>query len=106
MVLCLERNCALGESDGEDYQKIAKTYLNACISDAPSEGTIDYKFQAKILGCKLEDQKSIRHRLECLVQGRCHVNFIDQMMNDLQRENTTYAANTNDSADASNVNTS
>ena len=84
LVLHLERSCALGESDVQDFQKVAKTYLNACISDTPSGGTVDYKFQAKILGCKLEDQKSIRHRLECLVQGRCHVNFMDQMMDDLQ----------------------
>ena len=74
----LERICIFEEvlSDQESLQRRAQCLLNACTSEAPSEGPIDYKFQGMILGCKLEDQKLVRHRLECLVNGRCHEDFV------------------------------
>ncbi|GFR95012.1 BAG family molecular chaperone regulator 2 [Elysia marginata] len=75
----LERICILEEvdNDGEPVRNRAQCLLNACSSDAPSNGPIDYKFQGLILGCKMEDQKLVRHRLECLVNGRCHEDFVE-----------------------------
>lgn len=74
----LERICVLEELDcHKGIRGQAQGLLNACVSDAPARGPIDYKFQEMILGCKLEDQKLIRRRLECLVKGRCHEDFVE-----------------------------
>ncbi|RUS80199.1 hypothetical protein EGW08_012024 [Elysia chlorotica] len=80
----LERTCILEEvaDDQESLRKRARCLLNACTSDAPSEGPIDYKFQGLILGCKLEDQKLVRRRLECLVNGRCHEDFVQTLIDE------------------------
>ncbi|CAL1531122.1 unnamed protein product, partial [Lymnaea stagnalis] len=75
LVRGLEHLCLDGDPNEESYQHQAKNYLNACISDNLSGGSVDYKFQGLILGCKLEDQKNVRQRLECLVKGRCHENY-------------------------------
>ncbi|XP_035827869.1 BAG family molecular chaperone regulator 2 isoform X2 [Aplysia californica] len=80
LVTGLEHQCALGDPEEQGYRKKAESFLNACVSDQVKPGLIDYKFQGMILGCKLEDQKEFRQRLECLVQGRCHMNFLDGMM--------------------------
>ena len=79
LVQDLERICILGQVDNDEssFSKRALCLLNACTSDAPFEGPIDYKFQGMVLGCKLEDQKMVRHRLECLVNGRCHEDFVE-----------------------------
>lgn len=71
----LEHMCLVGTSN--NYYHQAESYLNACISDGLPKGPVDYKFQGMILGCKLEDQKLVRHRLECLVKGSCHADFVE-----------------------------
>ena len=90
LVSCLEHNCILGDQNTDDYKKVAKSYLNACLSEAIS-GPVDYKFQKIILGCTVEDQKMFRRRLECLVQGQCHVDFVQKMINNLQIDETDHS---------------
>ncbi|KAH9523709.1 hypothetical protein Btru_040704 [Bulinus truncatus] len=86
LIKSLEHICIQGNPGDETYKKQAESYLNACISDMPSGGPVDYKFQGMILDCKLEDQKQVRKRLECLVQGRIHDDFIDIMLNNSELE--------------------
>ncbi|XP_059163119.1 BAG family molecular chaperone regulator 2-like isoform X2 [Physella acuta] len=78
LVKDLEQICLQNESDDQTYSQLAQSYLNACVSDLSSTGPIDYKFQGMILGCRLEDQKQVRQRLECLVNGKCHVSQIEE----------------------------
>lgn len=69
LVTKLENMSLLGSTNTAGFIHQAQGYLNACISDGVFQGPIDYKFQGMILDCKLEDQKLVRHRLECLVKG-------------------------------------
>ncbi|CAG5128432.1 unnamed protein product [Candidula unifasciata] len=78
LVTKLENMCLLGNRDMTGFILQAQGYLNACISDEATQGPIDYKFQGMILGCKLEDQKLVRYRLECLVKRNSPTDLIQQ----------------------------
>ncbi|GFO13281.1 Bag family molecular chaperone regulator 2 [Plakobranchus ocellatus] len=86
------------EDDPDSYRQRAQCLLNACTSEPAQNGPIDYKFQSMILGCKLEDQKLVRHRLECLVEGRCHENFMEAHIGQEKQPQPVDCYDTNSSA--------
>ena len=98
----LEHQCVLGDQSDVEYKKKANSFLNACLSESTS-GPIDYKFQKIVLGCKLEDQKSIRQRLECLADGRCHIDFVERLFKNSNSDQTQkkHETNKNENSDQS-----
>lgn len=48
-----------------DHLKTVESYLNACLPE-PLSSKIDTRFQSKVLGCTVDDQKHIRKKLHNL----------------------------------------
>ncbi|KAL4237115.1 BAG molecular chaperone regulator 2 [Mactra antiquata] len=76
------------ETTTEDQSNIIESYLNACLPE-PFSANIDSRFQSKVLGCTVDDQKLFRKQLQTMYK----VSLKDLMCNSTKNKHILNGVN-------------
>lgn len=69
--VCIDSLLVRTRDDPENAKVTCESYLSACVSEG--RGPMDARFQAAVIECTADDQKSTRKRLEAILTALVHI---------------------------------
>lgn len=70
------------------HSSVIESYLNACLPE-PFSSNIDTRFQSKVLGCTVDDQKSFRQKLQSMYRLALKMTISNGSVQNGNDENST-----------------